>query len=67
MTRKKKHPVLQMMMLLQVMVMKDPATRRSRGFGFITFTQAGSVSKVIITPISSTTVNASITFIASIT
>ena len=30
----------------EVMVMKDPATRRSRGFGFITFTQASSVGKV---------------------
>ena len=31
------------------MVMKDPATRRSRGFGFITFTQASSVGKVQLT------------------
>ena len=30
----------------EVMVMKDPATRRSRGFGFITFSNAGSVNKV---------------------
>ena len=29
--------------------MKDPATRRSRGFGFITFTQASSVGKVQLT------------------
>ena len=41
--------------LLQVMVMKDPATRRSRGFGFITFTQAGSVSKVRSIPVVNTT------------
>lgn len=34
----------------EVMVMKDPATRRSRGFGFITFSQAGSVSKVLNYP-----------------
>eukprot|EP00088_Acartia_fossae_P049621 TRINITY_DN5480_c0_g1_i1.p1 TRINITY_DN5480_c0_g1~~TRINITY_DN5480_c0_g1_i1.p1 ORF type:complete len:389 (+),score=80.74 TRINITY_DN5480_c0_g1_i1:143-1309(+) len=31
----------------EVMVMKDPATRRSRGFGFITFTTADSVDKVL--------------------
>ncbi|XP_045474554.1 RNA-binding protein Musashi homolog Rbp6 isoform X6 [Harmonia axyridis] len=29
------------------MVMKDPATRRSRGFGFITFTDPASVDKVL--------------------
>ncbi|XP_076251741.1 RNA-binding protein 6 isoform X9 [Rhynchophorus ferrugineus] len=29
------------------MVMKDPATRRSRGFGFITFTDPSSVDKVL--------------------
>merc|ERR1719369_2531111 len=34
----------------EVMVMKDPATRRSRGFGFITFSQAGSVAKVLNYP-----------------
>ncbi|ENN73462.1 hypothetical protein D910_09018, partial [Dendroctonus ponderosae] len=31
----------------EVMVMKDPATRRSRGFGFITFTDPSSVDKVL--------------------
>ena len=31
----------------EVMVMKDPATRRSRGFGFITFTTSDSVDKVL--------------------
>jgi len=34
----------------EVMVMKDPATRRSRGFGFITFSNSGSVSKVLSFP-----------------
>jgi len=34
----------------EVMVMKDPATRRSRGFGFITFSQASSVQKVLTYP-----------------
>jgi len=34
----------------EVMVMKDPATRRSRGFGFITFTSAQSVNKVLSYP-----------------
>lgn len=34
----------------EVMVMKDPATRRSRGFGFITFSNPGSVSKVLSFP-----------------
>jgi len=34
----------------EVMVMKDPATRRSRGFGFITFSNAGSVNKVLSYP-----------------
>jgi len=34
----------------EVMVMKDPATRRSRGFGFITFTNPGSVNKVLSYP-----------------
>jgi RNA-binding protein Musashi len=32
--------------LAEVMVMKDPATRRSRGFGFITFSEPCSVDKV---------------------
>eukprot|EP00088_Acartia_fossae_P017391 TRINITY_DN1986_c1_g1_i1.p1 TRINITY_DN1986_c1_g1~~TRINITY_DN1986_c1_g1_i1.p1 ORF type:complete len:407 (+),score=76.48 TRINITY_DN1986_c1_g1_i1:102-1322(+) len=31
----------------EVMVMKDPATRRSRGFGFITFSNASSVQQVL--------------------
>ena len=30
--------------------MKDPATRRSRGFGFITFSNPGSVNKVLAYP-----------------
>jgi len=34
----------------EVMVMKDPATRRSRGFGFITFTHPSSVDKVLALP-----------------
>jgi len=34
----------------EVMVMKDPATRRSRGFGFITFSNPGSVGKVLAYP-----------------
>jgi len=34
----------------EVMVMKDPATRRSRGFGFITFSNPGSVNKVLSYP-----------------
>ncbi|XP_057669281.1 RNA-binding protein Musashi homolog Rbp6 isoform X8 [Diorhabda carinulata] len=33
--------------ITEVMVMKDPATRRSRGFGFITFTDPSSVDKVL--------------------
>ena len=33
--------------LAEVMVMKDPATRRSRGFGFITFSEPHSVDKVL--------------------
>ncbi|XP_068899136.1 RNA-binding protein Musashi homolog Rbp6 isoform X2 [Tenebrio molitor] len=33
--------------ITEVMVMKDPATRRSRGFGFITFTDPASVDKVL--------------------
>ena len=35
----------------EVTVMKDPATHRSRGFGFITFSQAGSVNKVLKFPV----------------
>ncbi|XP_058975698.1 RNA-binding protein Musashi homolog Rbp6 isoform X3 [Musca domestica] len=31
----------------EAMVMKDPATRRSRGFGFITFSDPASVDKVL--------------------
>lgn len=34
----------------EVMVMKDPATRRSRGFGFITFSNSASVNKVLAYP-----------------
>jgi len=34
----------------EVMVMKDPATRRSRGFGFLTFTNAVSVQGVLALP-----------------
>ena len=34
----------------EVMVMKDPATRRSRGFGFITFSNASSVKAVLALP-----------------
>lgn len=34
----------------EVMVMKDPATRRSRGFGFITFSEPSSVDKVLLLP-----------------
>eukprot|EP00092_Neocalanus_flemingeri_P039927 GFUD01043495.1.p1 GENE.GFUD01043495.1~~GFUD01043495.1.p1 ORF type:complete len:277 (-),score=43.50 GFUD01043495.1:1284-2114(-) len=34
----------------EVMVMKDPATRRSRGFGFITFSNPNSVNKVLSYP-----------------
>ncbi|XP_063620162.1 RNA-binding protein Musashi homolog Rbp6 isoform X2 [Cydia splendana] len=33
--------------ITEVMVMKDPTTRRSRGFGFITFGDPGSVDKVL--------------------
>lgn len=34
----------------EVMVMKDPATRRSRGFGFITFSNPNSVHEVLALP-----------------
>ena len=37
--------------LAEVMVMKDPATRRSRGFGFITFSDPSSVDKVLRFPV----------------
>jgi len=37
--------------LAEVMVMKDPATRRSRGFGFITFSESHSVDKVLSFPV----------------
>merc|ERR1719309_1097958 len=37
--------------LAEVMVMKDPATRRSRGFGFITFSNPGSVDEVLKYPV----------------
>ncbi|XP_071539900.1 RNA-binding protein Musashi homolog 1 isoform X2 [Panulirus ornatus] len=33
-----------------VLIMKDPVTQRSRGFGFITFGDANSVQKVIAVP-----------------
>ncbi|XP_043259467.1 RNA-binding protein 6 isoform X3 [Colletes latitarsis] len=33
--------------IIEVMVMKDPTTRRSRGFGFITFADPASVDKVL--------------------
>ncbi|XP_011057504.1 PREDICTED: RNA-binding protein Musashi homolog Rbp6-like isoform X2 [Acromyrmex echinatior] len=33
--------------ITEVMVMKDPTTRRSRGFGFITFADPASVDKVL--------------------
>lgn len=37
--------------LAEVMVMKDPATRRSRGFGFITFCEPSSVEKVRVSEV----------------
>ena len=37
--------------LAEVMVMKDPATRRSRGFGFITFSDPTAVDKVLKYPV----------------
>lgn len=37
--------------LAEVMVMKDPATRRSRGFGFITFSEPTAVEKVLKYPV----------------
>ena len=37
--------------LAEVMVMKDPATRRSRGFGFVTFTDHLAVDKVLKCPV----------------
>lgn len=37
--------------LAEVMVMKDPATRRSRGFGFVTFSDPLAVDKVLKYPV----------------
>ncbi|XP_030034398.1 RNA-binding protein Musashi homolog 2 isoform X2 [Manduca sexta] len=34
-----------------VLIMKDPVTQRSRGFGFITFQEASSVDKVLAVPV----------------
>jgi len=33
--------------IAEVMVMKDPTTRRSRGFGFVTFADVTGVDKVL--------------------
>ncbi|CAG7827542.1 unnamed protein product, partial [Allacma fusca] len=33
--------------ITEVMVMKDPTTRRSRGFGFVTFSDPAAVDKVL--------------------
>lgn len=33
--------------ITEVMVMKDPTTRRSRGFGFVTFADPASVDRVL--------------------
>ena len=41
---------LQFRDIAEVMVMKEPSTRRSRGFRFITFSNPGSVNKVLSYP-----------------
>ena len=43
--------------LAEVMVMKDPATRRSRGFGFVTFSDPLAVEKVLKFPVHQVTWN----------